>query len=70
MSGETNDPILGLNEVAQELGVSRSTLRRMYRLYGMIEPPVQISHRRLGYFRSTVERIKDEIRKSKTGRVV
>lgn len=65
-----SDPLLSLNDVAKELGVSRSTLQRMYRQYKTIEPPVQISRRRLGYFRSTVERIKREIASQQTERIM
>ena len=55
MNPEGFDPVLNLGESAEYLGVSRTTLWRMYAKDGMISPPARFSRGKTGYLQSYLE---------------
>ncbi len=50
-----DDPILRLPQAARMLGVSRTTLWRLYSEHDLLPPPIQLSPGRVGYRQSTLE---------------
>jgi excisionase family DNA binding protein len=52
-----NDPVLSIQQVAADLGVSRRTVYDWVHK-GILEPPRRLGLRRVGYLKSTIDQFK------------